>query len=338
MNKPMNETTQALGKHMRSEIAECPNALVTGLASVSEVPETLGKPDAIYTIARGSSDAAATVLNYEFMRVLRIPATTLPPSVFSLGGGISFSNAWTVTISQSGGSADLKLATDRAAQAGAKTVAITNVDASPVEEVADWRVPIGAGTEVAVPATKSVVGSIAAGLALLGGLSEIYRDALLAAMTKFDDDIENARITEHGLASKIANAQHIFVIGRQTTFGVAQEIALKIKETCGIHAEAYSASEVLHGPKQLAMKGLLSIVLDDQTPAFQAGLDLACDDLAKAGSEVVRPKFTLLADAPQALNAALILCQTYPEILEATVQLGIDPDAPSTLAKVTNTV
>ncbi len=324
------------GAHMRRESAQSAAVLHQGLGAI--LPQTPAKPQAIYTIARGSSDAAATILNYEFMRVLGVPATSLPPSVFSVGTGIEMTDDLVVTLSQSGASLDLVAATAGAAATGATTIAITNVDGSPVEGAATMRIPIDAGPELAVPATKSVVGAVAAGVALIGAIDPAYR-AQIAGLVADNSpaDFQNAHLS-HDVVQPLVEAQHIFVVGRQAMFGAAQEIALKIKECCAIHAESYSASEVLHGPMQLANNGLLTLLLDDRSPELAAGLDLAEQKLRAAGSTVIRVTLEVAETAPQAVKAALFLVHFYPQILQATLALGINPDAPSSLAKVTETV
>lgn len=325
------------GAHMRAESAEAIDVLIKSLAPTNITKNLPSLPQAIYTIARGSSDAAATILNYEFMRVLGIPSTTLPPSVFSLGSGISFVNSWVVTISQSGASADLVAATKCASQQGATTIAITNVDNSPVQAAAKYRLPIDAGQERAIPATKSVVGSVGAGLALIAALNSDYRQELdKVSPNSFRGNFERNHISKN-VTQDLANVKHIYVVGRQSMFGAAQEIALKIKETCAVHAEAYSASEVLHGPMQLASNGLLTLLLDDNSPELSPGLDLAETQLLEAGSVVKRLTLTGKQDVPQGLHAALFLVKFYPQILEAALLLGINPDVPSSLSKVTQT-
>ncbi|MEC7258600.1 MAG: SIS domain-containing protein, partial [Pseudomonadota bacterium] len=298
-------------------------------------------PNAVYSIARGSSDAAATVVNYTAMAQLGLPATTLPPSVFSIGAGVALHGALVLAISQSGASADLVAATRGAAQTGARVVAITNVDGSDIETAAHHRLPILAGPELAVPATKSVAGAIAAGVALIAALNPDYARAQagFAAQTRAGDfgHIE----TDVPLAHRIAEARHIYVIGRQQMFGAAQEVALKIKECCAIHAEAYSATEVLHGPLQLGGAGLLTLILDDGNPQLQAGLDTAQARFTAAGSPVLRlrPGLSLRSETPAcgAILAADMLIGLYPEICQAALMLGHNPDRPNLLNKITQT-
>lgn len=324
------------GQLMRNESSEAASVLLTNLRHTSEIIVPL--PQAIYTIARGSSDAAATILNYEFMRQLGVPATTLPPSVFSLGTGVGMDGALAVAISQSGASDDLVAATKGAAERGANVIAITNVDGAPLEKYSNIRLPIGAGPELAVPATKSVVGSVAIGAVLIGSMRPSFAESLANFEQKVSvEELEKPQF-DPSLAATIAHAKHIFVVGREGLLGAAQEIALKIKECCGVHAEAYSASELLHGPMQMADENLVTLILDDGSDYLQQGLDLAEARLSQAGSHVERLRLRLPAVAPQSISAAVFLVQLYPILCDAALTLGINPDAPSTLSKVTKTI
>jgi glutamine---fructose-6-phosphate transaminase (isomerizing) len=330
------------GALMAAEVAEAPAvfARAAGADHAAAIAAlTPGGWRALYTIARGSSDAAANVLSYEAMRETGLPVTSLPPSVFSVGRGVRLADTAALVISQSGASDDLVRSARGAAGQGARVLAITNVPASPVEAEADLTLPIAAGPERAVPATKTVVGAIAAGMALIAALAPAYAPrartdaATLAALAP----IRHPR--EAAIVSALLRANHVYVIGRDTGYGAAQEIALKLKETCALHAEAYSSSEVLHGPLQLVTRPLLILILDTGQPEVQDSLDTAEARFVKAGGEVIRIRPADI-DAPQmtpAGAAALLLCLLYPVVLATAVALGHDPDAPATLSKVTQT-
>ena len=329
------------GTLMRSEIAEGPGAFARALAkSVSNDAKTalttlnLPQVRAFYTIARGSSDAAANILAYEFMRELGKPMTSLPPSIFSLGHGVDLSGSAALVISQSGASEDLVRSATGARKAGAAVIALTNKPESPVEAAANLTLPLLAGPELAVPATKSVIAAIAAGMALLSALSPAYaaRAKTCALTTRQHPD-------QKSLVSTFLRAQHVYVIGRDTGFGAAQELALKLKETCALHAEAYSSSEVLHGPLQLVTKPLLVVILDTEQPGVQASLDTAESRFRTAGGTVLRlrPSDVGAHNLTPAAAAAALLCLAYPLVLETALALGQNPDAPANLSKVTQT-
>lgn len=325
------------GAHMAAEIAAAPAVFARAAATAVALPGPA--PRAIYTIARGSSDAAANILSYEVMRETGLPMTSIPPSVFSLGRGVALDGCLALVVSQSGASDDLVRSARGARDRGARVVAITNVPGSPVAAAADLTLPIGAGPELAVPATKTVVGSIAAGMALLSALAPGYAPRAAASAAAFAAAGPIAHPQATALRAALLRSNHVYVIGRDTGYGAAQEIALKLKETCALHAEAYSASEVLHGPLQLATRSLTVLMLDTEAPAVQDSLDTAGSRLRAAGGAVyrIRPSEAGLTGITPAAAAAALLCLMYPVVLETALALGHDPDAPATLSKVTQT-
>ena len=318
---------------MRAEIAESPDVFARAVANV---PTGLTLPHAFYTVARGSSDAAANILSYEFMRELGLPMTSLPPSIFSVGNGVNLHGATVLVVSQSGASQDLVRSAKGARTSGATVIGLINQSGSPIEATAHLTLPIGAGPELAVPATKSVIGSIAAGMALLSALKPAYAPRAAA----------NARALEvpahpqsKSIISALLRANHVFIIGRDTGFGAAQELALKLKETCALHAEAYSSSEVLHGPLQLATNPLLVLILDTGQPDVQDSLNTAEARFRAISGSVfrLRPSDVGASGLTPATAAALLLYLTYPIVLATALALGHDPDRPATLSKVTQT-
>jgi glucosamine--fructose-6-phosphate aminotransferase (isomerizing) len=294
---------------------------------------------AIYTVARGSSDAAANVLSYEIMRETGLPVTSLPPSIFSLGEGVRLKDAAVLVVSQSGASPDLVRSAQGARQAGATVLALTNAPRSPVEAEADLTLTIGAGPERAVPATKSVVGAIGGGMALLSALAPAYAPRAAVSARALSALKDKQLPQTRALLAALLRASHVYVIGRDTGYGAAQELALKLKECCALHAEAYSSSEVLHGPLQLVTNPLLILILDTEQPEVQPSLDIAEHRFRAAGGTTfrIRPSDAGAGGLTPAAAAAALLCLTYPLALHTALALGHDPDRPTTLAKVTET-
>lgn len=325
------------GRLMAAESAEAMQVFCK-TAQVPVDAAGIAKPAAIYTIARGSSDAAANILSYEYMRELQIPMTSLPPSVFSLGAGVVLKDAAALVISQSGASDDLVRSAQGAAKAGAQVLAITNQPNSPVEAQAQITVPIGAGEELAVPATKTVIGSVAAGMALLSAIKPDYQAKAQASITTLSQTTAQ-HPQSASLQSALLRARHVYVIGRDTGYGAAHEVALKLKECCAIHAEAYSSSEVLHGPLQLATNPLMVLMLDTGDNVIQESLDQAEARFRRTDCDVHRisPADLGFDNLVPGAAAALLLAVMYPIILNTALALGLDPDAPQTLSKVTQT-
>ena len=334
------------GQHMRAEIAEAPAVfaatLTNGLSAPARAALAAMQPQtlrAFYSIARGSSDAAANILSYEVMRETGRPMTSLPPSVFSVGRGVDMAGTAAIVISQSGASEDLVRSATGVRDRGGAVIALVNQAGSAVQAAAHLTLPIGAGPELAVPATKSVIGSVAAGMAFLAALVPDYSPRALASARAMAAIDGKAHPQKAALLSALLRAQHVYVIGRDTGFGAAQELALKLKETCALHAEAYSSSEVLHGPLQLVTKPLLILILDTGQPDVQDSLDTAEVRFRAAGGDVFRlcPADVGATGLTPAAAAAVLLYLTYPLVLDLALALGFDPDRPATLSKVTQT-
>ncbi len=334
------------GAHMRAEIAEAPEVFAATVKSAVDPARRavidgmqVDHARAIYTIARGSSDAAANILSYEFMRETGKPMTSLPPSVFSVGRGVAMAGSVSLIVSQSGASDDLVRSARGIKAAGGAVIGLINVAGSAVEAACDLVLPLGAGSERAVPATKSVIGAIAAGMALLGALRPGYAARATASANAVAALAGRPHPKAKALVSALLRANHVYVIGRDTGYGAAQELALKLKECCALHAEAYSSSEVLHGPLQLVTNPLLILILDTDQPDVQPSLDTAEARFRTAGGTVfrLRPSDAGVSDLTPAAAAAALLYLTYPLALETALALGHDPDRPATLSKVTQT-
>jgi len=161
--------------------------------------------------------------------------------------------------------------------------------------------------------------------------------AKAAADTVKDLSVQHPRFG--ALQSAFLCARHIYVIGRDTGYGTAQEVALKLKECCALHAEAYSSSEVLHGPLQLATNPLMVLMLDTGMAEIQDSLDQAEARFSAVDCDVHRIRISEFCsdEIAPAAAAAVLLAALYPVILNTALALGLDPDAPKTLSKVTQT-
>jgi glucosamine--fructose-6-phosphate aminotransferase (isomerizing) len=300
-------------------------------------------PRAVVTCARGSSDHAATYAKYLLETRLGVLTASAAPSVASVyKSSQDLSDCLFLAISQSGRSPDL-LATARAARsAGAFVVALVNAEGSPLAELADEALPLSAGVETGVAATKSYIASLAA----IAHLAAEWRDddALRSALSETPALLEEAWALDWSAARPmLVAADHLFVIARGMGLAVAQEAALKLKETCGLHAEAYSGAEVRHGPQALLGTAFPALVLA-QDDAARAGLAELATDLAARGVAVACAG----ASAPGALSlptvdahpalAPMLLAQSFYRLANAVaLARGHDPDDPPHLDKVTET-
>ena len=307
------------------------------------------QPRAVVTVGRGSSDHAATFAQYLIETRQGVIVSSAAPSVSSLYHATpDMQGVVCLAISQSGKSPDLLTAIEGAKAAGAFVIALVNDAASPLAMLADQVIPLGAGPEVSVAATKSYIASLSAIVHLVAEWSQ--DQALLAQLHALPDRLADAWEADWSAAAEVlAPAQNLFVIGRGVGFGVAQEMALKFKETCGLHAEAFSAAEVRHGPMALVGRGfpILALSQDDQS---RAGVDELMAEFIDRGAEVLlvggsdeaqalaHVRRLPAADADPVLEPILYVQSFYRMVNALALARGFDPDRPPHLNKITETV
>jgi glucosamine--fructose-6-phosphate aminotransferase (isomerizing) len=302
-------------------------------------------PRLVVTCARGSSDHAASFGKYAIETRLRRMVVSHAPSMSSLYG-VRFEGlegALFLAISQSGRSPDL-LASMRAAKAaGAIVVAMVNDEASPAAGLADWLLPLRAGPEKAVAATKSYAAALLAIADLVAEWSD--DEALRAAVARAPEDLAAAFDQDWSAALEpLAAASSLYVIGRGLTFGVAHEAALKLKETAALHAECHSAAEVRHGPMALARPGFPVLLFTPQDAGAESYPALV-DELTGHGATVFAtggdfPGATSLPSLPglHPLVAPIAQVLAFYGLAERLARRrGRDPDNPPGLKKVTET-
>jgi glucosamine--fructose-6-phosphate aminotransferase (isomerizing) len=332
---------------MFKEAAEAPARVASQLRANADLIGSLAArlrrepPRAVLTIARGSSDNAATYARYLIETRLEILTSSAAPSVTSVfDARPAIAGALCLAISQSGHSPDL-LATARAArEGGGLLVAMVNDATSPLAQLAEVVIPLHAGPELSVAATKSFITSLSAVAQLVsqwsddtdlsGGL-EGLPDALAAA---WDSDWSAP-------LRSLGTVRGLYTLGRGPGFGIAQEAALKLKEACGIHAEAFSTAEVRHGPMALIGPDFPVIAFvpddagrDDVLAAITAARSQGGEVLAVGADGATDPK---LPHGHSALTP-IIQIQGFYRLVEALSRArGFDPDRPPHLAKVTQT-
>lgn len=337
--------------HMRREIEEIPVAVARLLADGRDELAAGGaalrarNPDMLVTIARGSSDHAATFIKYAVELLAGIPVASVGPSISSIyGRELRLPNAAAIAISQSGKSPDIVAMAESARRNGALTFALTNTPDSPLAAGADRTIALRSGPEQSVAATKTYVASVVAGLALIGNW--LQDKALLAALELLPQVLEQAVGTDWStLLGALDNHQSLYVLGRGPAFAIASEAALKFKETCSIHAEAYSAAEVIHGPARIVERHFPVLVLAARDAAEPSVADVA-ERLAGQGARVFITSVNArsaerlpFAASGHPITDALALVATFYGFVEAlSRRRGFDPDRPPYLNKVTQTV
>jgi glutamine---fructose-6-phosphate transaminase (isomerizing) len=340
--------TQSL---MLKEAGESPEVVASLLEKEKPVLAEIARlfssarPGVVTTAARGSSDHAATFFKYLFEISCGIPVASVGPSIASvygaplhLKGGIHF------TVSQSGGSPDIIALQAAAKRGGATTIAVVNVTDSPLAKEADIVLGLNAGAEKSVAATKSFIASVAA----LSGVT-----AAISGSTALDDALARlpqalaatADIDGSAAEEVLFNASSLYTGGRGPAFAIALESALKAKETSGLHAEAFSLAELMHGPMRLVQPGFPVIAFSPDDAAF-ANNAQALERLTKLGATTVSFSTTALPGTnltmPSTGNGLIdplvsLLCY-YRLIESVTRRKGFDPDKPANLLKVTETM
>ncbi|MCP3800029.1 SIS domain-containing protein [Allokutzneria sp. A3M-2-11 16] len=344
--------TSQPGRHMTAEIAEQPvlfDNLVRRAAEIAAVAEQIKRraPRFVLLAARGSSDHAALYAKYLIEVLLQLPAGLVSASTTTLyGAQPDLTDVLLITVSQSGGSPDLVEVTESARRRGALTVAVTNTDDSPLNQVAELSVDVGAGKEFAVAATKTYSTTLLALYLLVdairGGKAESALD--IGALAKSALDGSEGAVAE--AVQRYRFVERILATGRGYSYASAAEAALKLAETSYLAARAYSGADLLHGPVA-AVDGETAVLA--VTSAGKGG------DAMREVLEVVRSRGadvcavgSASADVAAALRIGVPMC---PEELSPVLEIlplqrlalglalarGGDPDSPRGLLKVTKT-
>lgn len=301
-------------------------------------------PRVVVTCARGSSDHAATFAKYLIETQAGVITASAAPSVSSIYlGRQNFRETLFLAISQSGRSPDLIASAEAARAAGATVIALINSEEAPLARVAHHTVPLCAGIERSVAASKSFIASLAAIVHLVAAWTD--DESLLGELQRAPDLLERAwQLDWQPALPLLCESRHLFVIGRGLGLGIAQEAALKCKETSGLHAEAFSSAEVLHGPQALLGRGFPALLLS-QHDETRDGISALAAELLSREVEVMSAGVS----APGALVLPsvkahpviepLLLIQSFYRLVNAlAIARGHDPDQPPHLRKVTRTL
>lgn len=335
---------------MRSEALEAPRVVEEQFSEnqhlLDDVAQYLNQknPYSLVSIARGSSDHAAQYLNFLATAKMGKLTTSLSMSAITLyETELDVSKSIGVAISQSGQSPDIIKPIEYMRARNAPTFALVNDTNSPLAKSAEWTIPLHAGQENAVAATKSFIASLTASAGLIAtwkndleltrGLHHLPDDLLKAQSLDWTAPIETLK-----------KAKRIMIVGRGYGLALALEAALKLKETCSIQAEAFSAAEIKHGPQALIEEGYPLLIFANRGPALHSMLDLASDMKARGANVILAaPPFVrekqleIQTTHAEELDVVSAIQSFYLMAEELSRSLGLNPDAPKHLSKVTKT-
>jgi glucosamine--fructose-6-phosphate aminotransferase (isomerizing) len=301
-------------------------------------------PRVVLTCARGSSAHAATFGKHLIERHLGIPVAAAAPNIATLyRRRLELKGQLLLTVSQSGRSDDLTEFTSMAKSAGALTAAIVNDTASPLAAACDVPLAMGAGPEQSVAATKTFVATLAVLLRLTAAWA--HDDAVRAAIERLPSRLAaSSEIDWSAALGDLAQAVSLITIGRGPTLAIAREAALKLKELCDIHAEAFSGAEFQHGPMALISRRY-PVLMFVPTDEAASGLRELAADLRRKGAALFMTGHgaatsdllpTLSSDHPDT-DAVCLIQSFYALAVRIAAQRGMDVEAPRHLQKVTRT-
>lgn len=341
----MSPETRSFPHYMLKEIYEQPRAVMDAVASYLS-PESQQKAledvrlseqqiqqiRKINVVASGASRHAGMVGEFMIERLARVPAEVDFASQYCYRDPITESGELTLLLSQSGTTADTIAAQREAKAKGARTLAICNVKGSPITQESDGNVYTHCGQEVSIAATKSFTAQLIALFALAVHLGSVRRsltsvetrthlDALMALPEKVQRVLETDELTKK-LAAELQDANSFMFLGRDTSYPIALEGALKLKETAYIHAEGFPTGEMKHGPNAL---------VDDKLPVVMILTKDDSDPDAKVRHE---KSVSLLREISKRTRVVAVANRGEAEIEKLAAHVIVVPEAPALLLPV----
>jgi len=327
---------------MELEAREAPTKIAEQLKQNADILKALGEdlratpPAGVMIVGRGSSDHAGVFGKYLIEIEAGIPVYSAALSVASVyGKKLNLDNFLIIVISQSGRSPDILAQAQMAKEAGARVVALVNDETSPIKDIADVFVPLRAGEEKSVAATKSYLATLSALAQLVAYWTnnQGLMDGLIALPNAMEDTLKQAPQLH---VEQFLGQRNLVVLGRGLGFAVSKEIALKLKEVCSIHAESFSSAEFLHGPVTLVEQKLSILEVDIRDESYD-GHQAQVEEVTARGADMIHlSQFD--GEVHPRLAAITAMQRFYVDIAQVAVDLGFSPDEPKGLKKVTRTL
>jgi glutamine---fructose-6-phosphate transaminase (isomerizing) len=340
---------------MAAEIAEQPDAIDATLDALLPLREDLRKLDEgrreVLFVARGTSDNAGVYGRYLLEVHAARGATLAAPSLAThYRVRRDLSDTLAVCISQSGETSEIVETEAWARSLGARTVGITNVADSRLAQAADLALVTRAGTERAIPATKSHTTQLAAIAVVADALGPA--DATLEpALRRVPDEVQrllDARDGVEAAVETLAGVGTTLVSSRGVTFGTALEVALKLEETCLKPVRGLSYADLRHGPIAIVDDDVAAVLVSAADGPMVAGMTELARDLVRMGARTIGiggdPGFQAACDVvcggpdlPESVAPLALLTPAQLVVESLARRLGLDPDAPRSLSKVAET-
>jgi len=296
----------------------------------------LFKPHAVMTVGRGSSDHAGVFAKYLVEIEAGIPAFDAAPSVTTIyNKSVNLQGVLVLIMSQSGRSPDILEQARQAKANGAFCIALLNDEEAPLANEVDYVIPLSVGKEKSVAATKSYMATISAILQLVAYWKN--DTDLISALSTINLSLEQAVNASSQLKFKdLDGVKNLVVLGRGFGYAIGREVALKLKEVCSIHAEAFSSSEFLHGPVTLVDNKfkIIDILIEDESSEVHKQ---QIEEMKRRGANIVH-LYEIVENLHPRVAALVVLQRFYLDIESIAVARGLNPDEPSGLKKVTETI
>jgi glucosamine--fructose-6-phosphate aminotransferase (isomerizing) len=307
-------------------------------------------PSFVMIVARGTSDNAATYAKYAFGGLNRLPVALAAPSLYTRYGTPPLAaNGLVIGISQSGRGDDVRTVIETARQQGAPTLALTNDLRSPLAQAAEIALPLLAGEERSIAASKTYTASLTA-IAVLAaywsGSSQAIEE--LQALPGWLEAVLAHQAEVEGLLEHMGDSQRLLVVGRGYNYATVHEIALKIKELAYIGAEGYSAADFRHGPIARLERGFPVLAIAPNGPTLP-DMAMLCEEILATGAalgvvsnqarlrQMAYQGVPLPEELPEWLSPIVAVVPGQLLALKLALHMGLDPDRPRRLSKVTIT-
>jgi glutamine---fructose-6-phosphate transaminase (isomerizing) len=334
---------------MAREMAEQPERLRQLIGRLDEIADrargvTPTPRNGITIVARGSSDHAAVYGRYLLEVAVGKPVSLAAPSLHTLYRvDVDYRGQLVIAVSQSGATPEIVRTLEALQDSGGRGLAITNVPDSPLARAAEEVIALGMGDERAVPATKTVTGQFTAFAMLASALGRVaFTGSELRAVPEWVQAVLEDPAPVAAAAEALVGASQLIIVARGYLYAAALETALKIKETCSLLADGYSAADLRHGPIAAVTRGLPVVAIVASGPALPDTASLVEELRTRQVSVLVvgdgvPADVSLPAEAPEPLAPILAVVRGQQLAYELALRLGHDPDSPAGLSKVTAT-